>query len=112
MPDPNRKPSDLNYTRPTKPLLSPVVAVLCVVPGLFCWGLVLGLGAVLYGIGVPIQNDTHLAIVWILDIVGILVPTIYYLEQPKPMYLWINLVINVTGLVAIIGAVSGLFPHV
>jgi hypothetical protein len=111
--EPDRNPVDLDYRKPQKQLkpLNPIVAAICLLPGLFCWSLVLGMGEVLYRLGVPLKNDTHLAIIWILAILGLLVPMIYYLERPKPRYVWINLIVNLTGLAAIIGAVSGLFPH-
>jgi hypothetical protein len=88
---------------PTKPPPSPLVAVMLCLPGVLCWSLLLTLFLVPRSMQ---QNFAFLRILsgpgiflcWGVAIVCALISLAIYLWRRKPWYVWINLLVNVAGL--------------
>ena len=97
------EPLELAYARPAEPRERPPEplwpVVLCL-PGLICWIQFL---AMLLPRWLPVRPPriffgSHLLACWMLAVLSALVSLASYGRRPKAWYVWVNLVINVAGL--------------
>ena len=95
--DDQQTPLPLGYAASpeAEPTRSPLVAVLLCLPGVCCWAVI---AAGLWHIRIPRIGAGPVFICWMVAVVTALWSIFLYCEGPRPWYVWMNLILNVAGL--------------
>jgi hypothetical protein len=107
MTEPSEMQQAIQYASPKRrEEPNPALAMLLCLPGAICWATFLGL---VFGRHLPasvranlrwlqIFGDGPLLLCWLAAVATAIVSLIAFRRSRKPWYVWLNLVVNVTGL--------------